>query len=112
MDPNFGLDSVWKSALILACAGLSTLALRRSPAAARHLAWSLGTAGSLVLPLLTLTVPAWTWAVIPPGGEPSLAPEGGPRMAPVDGPRPIPPRVLDRADDPEPGGPVRRARGT
>ena len=83
MSTIFGWDVVWKSAFILGCAGLAALALRRAPAATRHLVWSLGTAGSLVLPLLALAVPAWTWAVFPPSGGVSLTPVNGLRAAAI-----------------------------
>jgi beta-lactamase regulating signal transducer with metallopeptidase domain len=47
------------SAMVLGLAGLTTLAMRRASAAARHEAWLLGFAGALLLPLLSVAVPGW-----------------------------------------------------
>jgi len=78
---TIGVDVAWKSALVLAAAGALALVLRRASAAARHLAWCLGLAGSLVLPALALVVPVWVWPVLPvrerpepprAGAQPSL----------------------------------------
>ncbi len=44
------LSVAWKSVAILAAAWAIALSLRRSTAAARHLAWSLALIGSLVCP--------------------------------------------------------------
>src|SRR5262249_27997186 len=44
------LDVAIKATLILAAAGVAALALRRSSAAARHLAWHLGLGAALALP--------------------------------------------------------------
>ncbi|HKP12737.1 MAG TPA: M56 family metallopeptidase, partial [Blastocatellia bacterium] len=54
-----------KGVLILSVAALIALALRRSAAASRHLVWSLALASLLVLPLLSLALPAWQWSLIP-----------------------------------------------
>jgi len=59
------IGAVWKSVVVLACAGMLVLALRRSSAAARHLVWSLALAGTLVLPLMTVALPSWAWPVLP-----------------------------------------------
>jgi carboxyl-terminal processing protease len=48
-----------KAALLLAAAGLASLALRRGSAASRHLAWSLAAAGALGLPALSAVLPGW-----------------------------------------------------
>lgn len=58
-------DSVLKATLLLLGAGLLTLVLRRSSAAARHLVWALGLTGLLVLPLATALVPDWPLAAWP-----------------------------------------------
>ena len=44
------LDVAIKATLVLAAAGVAALALRRSSAAARHLAWCLGLGAALALP--------------------------------------------------------------
>ncbi len=58
-------DAAIKGAIILALVGLATLAMRRSSAAARHLAWFTGTLSLLLLPIVSLLVPGWyvlpTW---------------------------------------------------
>src|SRR5262245_8604406 len=48
-----------KSAVVLAVAALANFALRRGRAAARHLVWTLGVAGSLCLPALSAVLPGW-----------------------------------------------------
>ena len=58
-------DAAWKSAVLLAAAGAMVLAMRRSSAAARHLVWSLAMAGSLALPVVALSMPSWSWPIIP-----------------------------------------------
>jgi len=57
----FLLGLVLKATLLLAAAGLATLALRRrgAPAAARHLVWTLAVCGLLVLPLFSAALPGW-----------------------------------------------------
>lgn len=67
------LDSAFKGALILALTAMVTLAMRRASAAARHLAWFLGTAGLLTMPILSAVVPRWnimpSWATSGPRDE-------------------------------------------
>jgi beta-lactamase regulating signal transducer with metallopeptidase domain len=58
-------DATWKSAVLLAAAGALGLAIRRSSAAARHLVWSLAMAGSLALPVVALSMPSWSWPILP-----------------------------------------------
>ncbi|HET7231507.1 MAG TPA: M56 family metallopeptidase, partial [Longimicrobium sp.] len=56
----FVAGMVVKATLLLAAAGLATLALgRRAPAAARHLVWTLAVCGLLALPLLSIATPGW-----------------------------------------------------
>src|SRR5688572_4618958 len=47
------------SVLLLALAGLVTLAMRRASAAARHEVWLLAFASVLLLPILAATLPSW-----------------------------------------------------
>lgn len=47
------------SALVLALAGVATLAMRRASAAARHEVWLMGFAGALLLPFVSAAVPGW-----------------------------------------------------
>jgi beta-lactamase regulating signal transducer with metallopeptidase domain len=77
MDPNFNdllarsssvafaADLAVKATLILAAAGAAAMALRRSSAAARHLAWCLGLGAALAMPTLCLALPGWSWRVLP-----------------------------------------------
>jgi beta-lactamase regulating signal transducer with metallopeptidase domain len=64
------LGVAFKSLVVLAGAGAIALALRRAPAAARHLVWSLALGGTLALPPLAGVLPAWSWSVLPlPAGR-------------------------------------------
>jgi beta-lactamase regulating signal transducer with metallopeptidase domain len=56
-----------KGALILGMAGMTAVVLRRAAAASRHLVWSLALASLLVLPLLSVALPAWQWSIFPDG---------------------------------------------
>lgn len=53
------IDSAIKAALVLAAAGAATLAMRRRSAATRHLVWTSGIIGALLVPVLALMLPAW-----------------------------------------------------
>jgi beta-lactamase regulating signal transducer with metallopeptidase domain len=59
------VDIVIKATLVLAAAGAVAFALRRSSAAARHLTWCLGLGAALVLPALAISLPAWSWRILP-----------------------------------------------
>jgi beta-lactamase regulating signal transducer with metallopeptidase domain len=72
-------DLAVRGTLLLAGAGLASLALRRAPAAARHLAWAAAFAGMLALPLLAVALPAWRVPILP--GEPAASPSAAPRPA-------------------------------
>src|SRR5688572_21255613 len=58
------------SVILLACT-LATLFMRRSSAAARHLVWTIGVIAALIVPPLTVVLPAWRIAM----PVPALAPE-------------------------------------
>ena len=58
-------SAVWKPMVVLICAGMIVVALRRASASARHLVWSLALAGTLVLPLFTVALPSWSWTILP-----------------------------------------------
>lgn len=53
------VDASIKGAVVLAAAGLLTLALRRDSAAQRHLVWLLALGSTLALPLFSAWLPAW-----------------------------------------------------
>jgi len=61
--PDFVLDSLAKATLLLGAAGLVTLAWRA--AAHRHMVWTLGLAGALVLPAARLFGPSWRVPLLP-----------------------------------------------
>ena len=52
------LESALKSTVILGLAALAVVWLRRGSAASRHMAWQLGLIGAVVLPLVSVIVPA------------------------------------------------------
>jgi beta-lactamase regulating signal transducer with metallopeptidase domain len=58
-----------KSFAVLSLAWLVALALRQRSAAAQHRVWTLGMVGLLVIPLVTLAGPVWTWRIIPAQSE-------------------------------------------
>ncbi|MDX1547456.1 MAG: M56 family metallopeptidase [Rhodothermales bacterium] len=58
------LDLTLKGVLLLAFAGIVAALLRRAPASARHLAWSLALCGILLLPLFSAVLPGWHLAAL------------------------------------------------
>src|SRR5216110_3094036 len=52
-------DAFVKVTVLLVLAAIVTLCLRRSPAALRHLVWSLACGGVLALPLASALLPDW-----------------------------------------------------
>ncbi|MGD0137627.1 MAG: M56 family metallopeptidase [Tepidisphaeraceae bacterium] len=79
------LDAAIKGLVILSLTGLAVLAMRRASAAARHLAWFLGTLSLLILPILSAALPSWhilpRWADNATAPEPIAAP--APLLAPT-----------------------------
>lgn len=67
---DFALDLVLKATLLLALTGLAAAALTRSSAAFRHLVLTLGLAGTLALPVLSLVLPRWDVPLLPRRGTP------------------------------------------
>src|SRR6185312_4256511 len=51
--------AIVKASLILAATGLVATVLHRASAAARHMIWTLGLAGALLVPALSLVLPRW-----------------------------------------------------
>ena len=65
------IDAILKStALLTLTAGVSLL-LRRASAATRHMIWTLGLLGALVLPVLSMAVPRWQLPVVMVAGQPA-----------------------------------------
>lgn len=118
-------DLALKGTVILAAAGLATLALRRASAAARHLAWTLAFAGLLALPVLGVALPRWQIPILPAREAlppPSTTPAGPVRSAaPAPAAQPIrqstpettpaPPRAVQAAPAAGEGNGVRDALG-
>ena len=66
------IDAILKStALLVLTAGVS-LFLRRASAATRHMIWTLGLLGALVLPALSLAVPRWQLPLVMVAGQPAV----------------------------------------
>jgi beta-lactamase regulating signal transducer with metallopeptidase domain len=63
------MDVAIKATLVLAAAAVASLALRRSSAAARHLAWCVGLAAALAMPVMALALPGWDWRILPAGAD-------------------------------------------
>jgi beta-lactamase regulating signal transducer with metallopeptidase domain len=63
-----------RATVLLVLAGVAVLALRRAPAAARHMAWAMAMAGMLALPVLSLAAPRWELPWVHVAG---LQPEAG-----------------------------------
>jgi hypothetical protein len=53
------VDSAVKGLAVLAVVGLVVLQMRNASAASRHLAWTVGMAGLLILPILSAVLPQW-----------------------------------------------------
>jgi len=82
MSMSFALfaDIAVKATILLAFLFVVSTALRRAPAALRHLVWATGLAALLALPILSLTLP-WRLEILPFGP----AVESSEVLAPVDG---------------------------
>jgi len=61
-----GLDLIVKSTAVLTLAAVACLFLRNQPAAIRHRIWGLAFGGLILLPLLTVLLPAWRLPILPP----------------------------------------------
>ena len=70
MSMTLLLDAAIKCTLYLALLFLVSSALRQKPAAVRHLLWSVGLIGALLLPALSVGLP-WRIGILP--GESSVA---------------------------------------
>ena len=63
------LDASIKGFLLLAIVMLMVNRMKQASAASRHFAWSLGMAGLLALPLLSITLPSWQVQISFPGSS-------------------------------------------
>lgn len=59
-------DAALKATIVLAVAGVLSLALRRASSAARHAVWIAAVVGALALPALALALPAWHVSFVAP----------------------------------------------
>jgi HEAT repeat protein/beta-lactamase regulating signal transducer with metallopeptidase domain len=64
-------DALLKTTILLALVAAATLLLRRRSAALRHLVWTLGVAGLVVVPLLAWLAPFQLRVLPPPSAEPT-----------------------------------------
>ena len=58
------LDSVVKATIVLGAAAVATAVLRHASAALRHLIWTLGLVGALVMPVLSMALPRWQLPIV------------------------------------------------
>jgi beta-lactamase regulating signal transducer with metallopeptidase domain len=62
---NFALGVIAKTTIVLACASLMTLALRRASASVRHAVWAIALLSALILPIATTVLPEVALPVLP-----------------------------------------------
>jgi hypothetical protein len=87
------VDASLKGAILLAAAGLLTLAMRRASAAQRHLVWVLALGSTLALPMLSVLLPAWR--ILPRWpGQSTTATVESPKIELASAPQPIAHRSL------------------
>nr|MDQ5872212.1 hypothetical protein [Acidobacteriota bacterium] len=81
----FALDIAFKATVLLALTALTVSALSRRSAAVRQLVATLGLAGALILPVVSLFAPRWEIPLVPsPVPAPmSLSVASAPREAPA-----------------------------
>ena len=82
-------DAALKGVVLLAAAGLATLAMQRASAAMRHLVWTLAVVGLLALPVLSALLPQWQ--VLPQW--PYLDATAPPSAGVAQPPAPVPPKA-------------------
>ena len=62
---NFALSVIAKTTILLACASLMTLALRRASASAKHAVWAIALLSALILPIASRFLPEVALPVLP-----------------------------------------------
>lgn len=81
------IDSGVKGVILLSLASLIVLSMRRSSASARHLVWALALCGLLLLPIVSMIMPAWQLPILPravaPSAQSSPAPAPRTQTAPT-----------------------------
>ncbi|RPH57878.1 MAG: hypothetical protein EHM89_13340, partial [Acidobacteria bacterium] len=83
MSASLLIQIAVKVSILLAMAWLTTRAMRRSSAAARHFVWAIAILGILLVPAMVLIGPAWQVRVLPAF---AVAAEAEPAPAPPDEP--------------------------
>jgi beta-lactamase regulating signal transducer with metallopeptidase domain len=103
------IDATFKGIAILSLAALATFAMRRRSAAARHLVWFLGTFSLLMLPILSVALPAChvlpSWIIsdavsTPPVTTSTAASVQDSKLIPSDGPVRVEPQVSTSTQPP------------
>ncbi|MGD8698455.1 MAG: HEAT repeat domain-containing protein [Gemmatimonadales bacterium] len=89
MSTTLLLDAAIKCTLYLALLFLVSSALRQKPAAVRHLLWSLGLIGALLLPALSAGLP-WHIGILP-AGDPVAIPVGDAKLVAPKQEKPVEP---------------------
>ena len=87
----FALSVIAKTTILLACASLMTLALRRASASAKHTVWAVALLSALILPIASTVLPEVAVPVLP---EESF--ESTNRLPPMLSPQPSSPRPATR----------------
>src|SRR5688572_752545 len=98
---SFALSVIAKTTILLACASLITLGLRRHSASARHAVWAIALLSALILPVASAYLPEVALPILPEetfdatplfsSGNPPPAPSrtaGAPEPSPVTRPSP------------------------
>src|SRR5262245_61337865 len=62
---SFAISVILKTTILLACASLIALGLRRASASAKHAVWAIALLGALVVPIATAVLPEVNLAVLP-----------------------------------------------
>jgi HEAT repeat protein/beta-lactamase regulating signal transducer with metallopeptidase domain len=101
------LDAVLKSTALLVLTAALSLVLRRASAATRHMLWTCGLLGALVLPLLSLALPKWRMPVV----SVVASVPSSPASPAVDTPARIPTTDLPAAHRARPDSRLSQARG-
>src|SRR4030095_11928974 len=78
---NFVLSVIAKTTILLACASLMTLALRRASASAKHAVWAIALLSALILPIASRFLPEVSLPVLPEETFEAAAPLLLPRAA-------------------------------
>jgi beta-lactamase regulating signal transducer with metallopeptidase domain len=90
------LDAAAKGVLLLAMVGLTVCLLRWASAATRHMVWLMGLFGLLLLPALSVVLPAWQIPLLP---QPKITAAAAKPFVETPGPAPLPSAVNRRTPE-------------